>query len=732
MRNLIYFFLFFSTVVFSQNYNYAIEEPKKITLPTLPVVNNQLEEIEYFKAYLLPITKKATLQAALDTYGSVRLEKGDYSGVNIVMRSNQKLYGYPGLKTLVSKITIAAGSSGVLLDGLVPADNKIMLQPGAVISGCTFKSIKWATLEGVNVMFENNTLIDYQGHIMLDCSASGYFRNNKIIRHQSGTVSNILVMKGNNTTPSYGNVHLWSNFLTPHGDTTDIDNLGTATFVGLDAEAWNYTNKGTKAMFYAQNMGNVKIADLNGGNGGSLYKTPAFDIDATDLFLFNRILADPTDILSSKTNAFLIGGTSGVYTRKSGTVTGFDLLGDAGNNQVVKYNNIELTNLVANTNDITKISIATLGTKHKPWARPTWNTVPDPLGVNWSTERVGKHDSRAYIQNLIDTNGIAELPKGIYYIGSPLLVPSDRNHGIVGKGTGETVICGLTDDFPLISIKGGYVVDGNIVLSYLTLQGGSTGLYASTEYGGLNIAYQSMKFVVFRNQVNAIHLNKTGGFDNNFLENIAFVNCNKGFFQEPTIGNSGEENSAYVDKTTFYNSQFINCSTAISMKATRANNLNAWINCNFNGGNIALDLANNNAPIIANCDIKNYSGTNVIISNAISIYSTNVYNNNVSNSTLSALGVNIEGCNFLDNTKMFSPILYNSMHHHIANSTITGDAVVKITSGKGFYPQYAVFSNSRLLANPTFNKLLVNSKDAVPIVIINTFPDPYPQFLVTQ
>lgn len=730
MKHLIYFLLF-STVVFSQNYNYGIDEPKKSTVPAIPSVSNQLEEIEYFKAYLLPITKKATLQVALDTYGSVRLEKGDYRGVNVVMRSNQKLYGYPGLKTLVSNITIAAGSSGIVIDGLVPADSKISLQSGAVISGCTFKSIKWATLQGTNVMFENNYLLDFQGNIHLDCSSSGYFRNNKIVRHQSGGTPS-LIMKGNNTTPSYGNVTLWSNYLTPHGDATDINGLKSATFVGLDAEAWNYTNLGTKAMFYAQNMGQVKIADLNGGNGGSPYKTPAFDIDATDLFLFNRVLADPTDILSLRTNAFLVAGTSGAYTRKSGTVTGFNLLGNIGNGQSVDYNGVRITTPILNTADISKISNVILGTKHTPWAKPNWNILPDPLGSTWATDRIGKPDSTAYIQNLINTNGIAELPKGIYYISSTLLVPSDRNHGIVGKGTGETVICGLTDDFPLISIKGGYGVDGNIVLSYLTLQGGNTGLYASTQYGGLNIAYQSLKFVIFRNQVNAIHLNKTGGFDNNFLENLAFIDCDKGFFQEPTPGNSGESNSAYVDKTTFYKNQFINCKTGLSMKATRADNLNAWIDCNFDGGNIAFDLANQNAPIIANCDIKNYTGTNVIISNTISIYNTTVHNNTVSNSTLSVLGVNIEGCDFLDNTKMFSPILYNSLNHHIFNSTITGDAVVKITAGKGYYPQYAIFSNSRLLANPTFSKLLVNAKDAVPIVIINTAPNPYPQFLVTQ
>jgi len=44
----------------------------------------------------------------------------------------------------------------------------------------------------------------------------------------------------------------------------------------------------------------------------------------------------------------------------------------------------------------------------------------------------------------------------------------------------------------------------------------------------------------------------------------------------------------------------------------------------------------------------------------------------------------------------------------------------------------AVFSNSKLLANPTLSKLLVNVKAGVPTVIINATPNPYPQLLVTQ
>jgi hypothetical protein len=66
-----------------------------------------------------------------------------------------------------------------------------------------------------------------------------------------------------------------------------------------------------------------------------------------------------------------------------------------------------------------------------------------PVRANWRTERVGKPDSTAYIQNLINTNGIAELPEGVFYISSTLLLPIDNaaiKQGIQGKGTGKTVI----------------------------------------------------------------------------------------------------------------------------------------------------------------------------------------------------------------------------------------------------------------------------------------------------
>lgn len=690
-------------------------------------VNNQLEEIEYFKAYLLPITKKATLQVALDTYGSVRLEQGDYSGVDIVMKSNQRLYGHPSL-TKVSNITISAGSSNIHLEDLLPADKNITLQAGGIISGLTFKSVKWATLVGTNVMAQNNSFINFGGPIRIDCSQSGYFRNNKIIKHQSGTVSNLLVLKGNSSTPSYGNVHLHTNFLTPHGDTSDLNNLQQSTFVGIDAESWNFTGEGTKAMFYATNMGNLNIADFGGGNGGSPYKTPSFDIDATNAFFFSKTVNGTEGVLSLRTNMFLIKG-GGMHNRKSGTVTGFDLLGNLDFSNAIKYNGVEQTSTITNTALVSTLSKTILEPKYTPWARPNWETLPDPLGANWKADRVGKPDQTSYIQGLID-RGVAELPEGIFYIKSSLKMPTDSKHGIIGQGTGKTVIVGLTDDFPIISLVGSR--DGSFVLARLTIQGGSVGVYASVDNGYLNMAYQNMKFVVFRNQNYGIHLKRTGGFDNNFLENLAFVNCNIGFYQEPTPGNAGEDNSAYVDKTMFYKNHFINCTTSISMLATRADNLNAWVDCKFDGGTTALALGSQNNPIVANCDFSNFTGVNVIKTNAISMYNTNVFNNRVTGSTIVTSYANIEGCRFLDGTKMFSPMLYTSLNNHIVNSVITGDALANPPANQGYGKESAIFSNSTLSSNPTLSKLLVNVKEGVPTVIINTTPTPYPQLLITQ
>lgn len=727
MKNLIYFFLLFSTVVFSQNYNYGIDEPQKQTLPlpALPIVNNQLEEIEYFKAYLLPITKKATLQVALDTYGSVRLEKGDYSGVDIVMKSNQRLYGHPSL-TKVSNITIAAGSSNVYLENLFPSGKEVIFQAGGAISNCTLKTIKWATIKATNAIVENNLFVNIMSVINFDCSTSGYFRNNKIIKHQVQGNSNQLVMKGNSTTPSYGNVHLHSNFLTPAGDATDINNLQSTTFVGLDSEAWNFSGTGTKPMLYMQNMGDVKITDFGGGNGYSTIQTSAFNIDANNLFFLNKYIqsegTSPSSVVGAKTNVLFYEGQHDNFVRGLGTVTGFDLkahYNDGTNYKNILLNGVSQTSTITNPNTILN---AIIGTQYAPWIRPTWEILPNPVGSTWATDRVGKPDSRAYIQNLIDTKGIAELPEGVFYISSTLSMPVDGTKGIVGAGTGKTVLVGLTDSFPLITLVESATGDNNFMLSNLTLQGGSVGVYAPDAID--MIAFTNLKYVVFRNQNYGIHLYRIFGLDNCFFDNVSFVDCNIGFFQDPHPVYTFE-NAGYVDKVVFYGGQYLNCGTAVSMISTRADNLNAWINCKFDNNQSALTLGGHNFPIAANCDFTNNKGQ-YTISGELSLYNCNFNNNTPTKATFMSKSVFIEGCNFQDSIKMFPEEIHYLASYYIFNSTVKGNVT------KTYGINQAVYVNSNLLSNPSLSKLFVNVKDNVPTVLINAIPNPYPQLLVAQ
>jgi hypothetical protein len=686
-------------------------------------VNNQLEEIEYFKAYLLPLAQKATIQSALDKYGSVRLEKGNYSGVDIVMKSNQRLYGHQSL-TQVSNITIAAGSTNVRLENLFPSGKEVIFQAGAPITNCTLKSIKWATIRAVNAMLENNTLIDIVSQINFDCSTSGYFRNNKIIKHQVHGTYPQLVMKGNSTTPSYGNVHLHSNFLTPAGDATDINNLKSATFIGLDSEAWNFSGKGTRAMLYMRNMGDVKFTDFGGANDYSAVQTSALDIEADNLFFLNKYIksegSSPSSKISAKSNVFYVRGEHDDYVRNSGSVTGFDFKAHFNNTKDAVLNGVTQKATIVNPAVLTT---SILGPQRTPWIRPTWETLPDPLGSNWKTERTNKPDQTKDIQSLIDKNGIAALPEGVFYIASTLKLTVDGTKGITGAGTGKTVLVGITDNFPLITLVESPAGDNNFIFSNLTLQGGSVGLYAPDEID--MIAFTNMKFIVFRNQNYGIHLYKIFGLDNCFLDHVSFVNCNIGFFQDPnpvfTLSESG-----YVDKVVFYEGQYVNCGTAVSMKATRADNLDAWVNCKFDGNNLAFDISGHNFPIAANCDFTNHKGENIIRDSPLALYNCNFYNNATTDAIIRGQGSYMEGCNLSDNIPAFASKLHYLMSNYILNSTIKG------TVSRTYGLTQAVYINSNLQANPTLSKLLVNVINNVPTVLINVTPNPYPQLLVTQ
>ncbi|TDD93612.1 fibronectin type III domain-containing protein [Flavobacterium cellulosilyticum] len=827
MKHLIYFLLF-STAVFSQNYNYAIDELQKTTLPDPPTglvasnstptgvtltwtaptnnvvitsykiynnsvllatslgtattyvvsgltpetaytftvratdfagnlsadsniltfttskvpagVQNQPEEIEYFKAYLLPIAQKANLQKALDTYGSVRLEKGDYSGVKVVMHSNQSLYGHASTSGIAG-ITIAAGSNNVHIESIRPLGGiglNLYFEQGLPITNCMLKTLRYTTLITVGAKLENTTIIDLQGQIQFDCSSSGYIRNTKVIKQTFGS-SDILVMKGNRTTPSYGNVLIHSNYLGSVRQTTDIDNLESITMVGTDAETYGGL---TRELIHINNVDKVKLFILNGGISDANSSDPYYTIDANEVYgvsangtSFDNALYPSTIALRTNLLNFV---SSNNPTRLTGIATGFynkSYLQQINRDYLphFNYDGTEQTATITNSPTITKLTNGILGTQYTPWVRPAYNSIPDPLGANWKTERVGKIDSTSYIQNLINTGDIAELPEGVFYISSTLNIPIGVGKGIIGSGTGKTVICGLTDDFPLISVTSGSF--GSIDLSYLTLQGGSVGLYVSNHT--MMMSFQSLKFVSFREQALAgVEYYNIVGLDNNFFDNIAFTNCANGIYAHPFAipATNQIDGSTYMDKNVFYKCQFNNCSTGLNLSSSRGSNLNAWVDCKFNGGLQATNMGGE-LTIFANCDFTNFTGNYTLESNSFNLLNCNFYNNSNSKATLHSIINNIEGCKFLDNIDLGSPYDGNPIQNFIANSIITGNAVV-VPNNIAYWPSYCTFVNCTLLSNATLSKLfsknirtLTTSTDTI---LLNSKPNPYPQFLVTQ
>lgn len=715
-----------------------------VTFTTKSHGPNMLSEQLYFDAVLLPLAKKDSLQEYVDLYDHVRLEKGDYgriSGTPINLTTNQSIYGFP-TETNTPEINILAGSSNVVVDNINPF--KVNFLAGAPITNSLVSSMSNSTIVSTSGQLENNLFLNIaRSGIDLDFSASGYYRNNRVYRHQ--TQGSFLEVLGNTATPSYGNVHVWTNFLTPNGDAGYINQVQDISFIGFDSEGWNLRNQTIRnAMFKAENIGNIKITEFGGGNGYcSGCEQPAWDIQADNLFIFNKKITDNSvakSVARANTNVMVLEENhqrdpyrkeTGVFNVKLSTEYGLGLYDDHS----IYINDNLVTATLTDQATINKIKANILQPQLTPIARPVHEALPDPLGANWATERVGKPDSRAYIQNLIDTDTIAKLPEGIYYISGTLNINGDDafKGGIIGAGTGKTVICGLTDDFPLITVNKYEQAENQqsrINLAHLTLQGGSTGLFFPT-----NIrltALNNWRYVIFRNQAIGIHLEQIFGMDNCFFNRLNFVNCGIGIFNDPkditAPGFDIMEDAGYIDKAVFYKNQFIGCDVAMQIKSFRGSNLNAWIECNFNGNGFVGAMGGQSFAKFVNCDFTNNTGNTtdkaLFNGNGVSFYNCN-FSGNTSTYTFNSTGLLAEGCDFMDANQLMSSEVHFNQSQYIMNSTVMATAL-----GGGWGNNQGQYINSRFPNIPALNKLMVTMKDDVITTIIDEAPNPYPQFLV--
>jgi hypothetical protein len=576
-------------------------------------------------AQYVPVASRASLQTQLNTFKVIRLDaNADYTasgGIKqLTISSNEKVYGLPG--TNVPPIVVSAGTQMAVLSHLqtdtvtFPTSSTsthdnlfVSIQSGAVATGATL---------------EQNLFVDWNGSLALNDSSSGHFRNNRFIRTLDHSNDNpYLQLEGNMGNASYGNVFLWYNFLTPHGDSTNISGLTDVTFVGVDAESWDYNGAGSNAVITtASNVGTLRFFAANGGDNVHTPSDPAatgyFDIGGGNFLLFN-------DVATSQHNP-KVKLETGVVTA---TMLNVDSQ-DAGNGlQVVNRGTFVYGDgsgsvpgsLTTGQQASLRSSIIPGTRTGSPWEAPIYDPVPDPGGPNWNAGLAGKPDSTAMIQRLINaaTNGPAFLPTGTYYISSPLTMTSSQ--GLVGAGMGQTLIIAKSAIDMIVGADhfNSPLTQAGLTLSDLTLQGGANGIHHEPNGSGGGAQYNLifLSHVTFRNMSKAgIYIDSISAWDNNLIDHVNFINNGTGILQRvsPSWAGGDTDGESYLDKNVFYKCQFIGNGIAVNLPAHRINNLNAWVENLFDSNkNGAFQMTDNSSPVIANSDFNNNGGSAVLV-----------------------------------------------------------------------------------------------------------------------
>ena len=587
-------------------------------------------------AYTLAATSATSLQSALDNNIVVRLEPGaDYSAAGpITLRTGQKLFG---LRNKVGKITVAPGTRDAVLSGLDHTDLEFPPSSAVTRRNCFNRLDGPITITGAKL--EQNVFVSLErATLTIDTRAGGYWRNNRLIRWMSHTAIPAANILGDSARNSYGNVLLWSNVLVPGASPNDQNKIRIGvhvadqrdiTLVGTDMESWKLT---TEAGYTFERGGVLRLFRPTGFSG-VVGSTGYLDVAMDELQLYNWELfsanppAPQIRLRATNRRSVLIDPWTVDYWSVQDEASGafrfsaFDTrppldpkIGFDKNIPGAELAGVPISASLSPA-DQTKLMRAFAASRSgSPWERPLFRAIPDPAGPNWKAGLANKPDSGAYIQSLIDTQGIARLPSGTYYVSQPLLLK--RGQGIVGDGATRTVIVAKGD---IDIIRGAEHIDTGLeptsfVLADVTLQGGKNGIHhdASGSGGGAQYTLITLSHVTFRDMSEAgIFIDGIFGWDNNFIDEVNFVRCKSALKQRVAAypGQGDVPGLAYLDKNVFYRSQFEESGdVALDMQGARISSTNHFINSSFRNNNRAARLINWPSTVFANCDFINNGG----------------------------------------------------------------------------------------------------------------------------
>ncbi|MBI3980842.1 hypothetical protein HY345_02490 [Candidatus Microgenomates bacterium] len=715
-------------------------------------------------AYELPVSKSADLQKALATYKVVRLEKGDYSKSlsQITLSSNQQLYGFAGNGipgdvvegTIVPKIVIPGGTSQVVLSGIKTSNIEFSPSDQVTSGNCFMRLNSYqGRIVADGAKLENNIFLRVNIPFFADLKSHGYLRNNRFIGttlvncHPASGEYLCLDIKGDTSRKSGGNVWLWLNNLAPWGNAIYLENLADANFVLFDVENWSWTQKATQAMFKTGPMGSVRILAAEGGQYESNpIKTGFFDIAAEEINFYDFTdnggsAADPRLVFqkeNKRSSQIHFNRNFSTDDRAENPVRLKTLFGGGCCQDIMVNDNNALTSaLTAQQQAALKQIFLPTNQATVVWERPSFSDkIANPAGENWQTERKTKTDSTTYLQNLINTNNIARLPAGVYYISQPLKLK--RGQGIIGAGEDKTAIVAKNSDIDILRGDEGKSVSWEITdennfydtfytLSDITLQGGKNGLHMD-EHGSGNVTrfdFGGFSHVTFRDMTEAgIFIDGIGSWDNNFHDNLTFYNNSVGVKQRNSPNSKTFVGLGHIDKNIFFHSRFIANGRGIDFKSRRANVANGFINSLFKDNTVqAVDTTSTGRVIYANTDFINNAGNPTIkAGDTLTSFVNAYFRADEKGQTMLDNGVEVEGSIFERGTSQTATIMRGGWGTFYNNKSQD--------MPMGALDQGLVINNSFPL-DSVLNTPGVFIKDGKATIFLSGQTDPKPQLLVS-
>lgn len=672
------------------------------------------EHIYPTNVHLVSRSDATSLQSELDKHKVIRLEQGNYH-VDVSISSGCEIYGMPDTK--LDKVTVLPGSQGVVLSSLEMS--QLIFPAGKAITRHNlFRRINTPLLSVEDARLDENLFLDIESKLQIITENNGYLRNNRFIRTKIHSHYPAITMKGDPAGNSYNNVFLWFNILTPHGDATFLENQKDVTFIGIDAETWNYNGLGGNPLIDTKNLGTLRIFGLGGGSHTDSAKlTQLMRLDAKEAQIYNttieRYLTEPNiNVVKNEASYFFdMLDYSRKYPENSFQLEAFVANAD------LKLNGSIATTDLAETNGKQLSKFTNPERNGTVWDRPIYEQIK--LGSE--LEGNPEEDHTDEIQRMIDEDGIAILDSGVYYISSPLLIGKD--HGIIGRGKGITVIRAKDPEMDMIVSK----YDSkrpDYILAELTLEGGKNGIHHQLgDNGTYRISTKNfISHVGFYRLSNAGILiefpdGRGATFDNNFIDNSYFVECGSGI-KQITRG-SCERQCSLVDKLVFYQTQFIRCGIGADLQTIRPNHKNAWINCKFEQNEVDVQLVNNVSPLFANCEFTNQKGQAVIKNN---FKGTMVVGCRfeVGKSVKSILpdGTSVEGSTLNgENT----PVFASSSRGDFYQSTLKGVRLDALLNG--------MLVNTTVNENEALNKKIIWIRNGEATILVDEIPEPTPQLL---